>query len=226
MALPLVTGTDRASPTGPVVAAHPRKADGWLAHLPVSLFAAAMGIGGLSLVSPHVLLSAFAGLMFVVAVLMVRRLKRLPKTASGHVAGEAAAPLAHQGPGLGLVMHTVAAATAVGLLTGFFGVGGGFAVVPALVLALGFPMPAAVGTSLLVISINSATALIARYSTGAFSDVNWAVVGVFAAMAAAGSLLGARASSRVDERRLTGAFVVLLLAIAGYLAAVNLPQLA
>jgi uncharacterized membrane protein YfcA len=177
-------------------------------------------------VSPHVLLSAFAGLMFVVAVLMVRRLKRLPKTASGHVAGEAAAPLAHQGPGLGLVMHTVAAATAVGLLTGFFGVGGGFAVVPALVLALGFPMPAAVGTSLLVISINSATALIARYSTGAFSDVNWAVVGVFAAMAAAGSLLGARASSRVDERRLTGAFVVLLLAIAGYLAAVNLPQLA
>lgn len=178
-------------------------------------------------VSPHVLLSAFAGLMFVVAVLMVRRLKRLPKTASGHVAGEAAAPLAHQGPGLGLVMHTVAAATAVGLLTGFFGVGGGFAVVPALHASTGiYQMPAAVGTSLLVISINSATALIARYSTGAFSNVNWAVVGVFAAMAAAGSLLGARASSRVDERRLTGAFVVLLLAIAGYLAAVNLPHLA
>ncbi len=56
----------------------------------------------------------------------------------------------------------VAAATAVGLLTGFFGVGGGFVIVPALVLALGFDMPVAVGTSLLVIAINSAAALLAR----------------------------------------------------------------
>lgn len=177
-------------------------------------------------VSPHVLLSAFAGLMFVVALLMVRRLKRIPRAAAERIDVEAVGPRAHQRPDIGLVVRTVAAATAVGLLTGFFGVGGGFAVVPALVLALGFSMPAAVGTSLLVISINSATALVARYATGAFSDVNWAVVGVFAALAAVGSLMGARLSSRVDERRLTGAFVVLLLAIASYLAAVNLPQLA
>ena len=46
-----------------------------------------------------------------------------------------------------------------------------------------------------------------------------------AALAAAGSLLGARASRSLDERLLTAAFVTLLLAIAGYLAAVNLPQL-
>src|SRR5208282_6818184 len=43
-------------------------------------------------------------------------------------------------------LKIVTAATAVGLLTGFFGVGGGFVIVPALVLALGFEMPAAVGT--------------------------------------------------------------------------------
>lgn len=50
-------------------------------------------------------------------------------------------------------------ASAVGLLTGFFGVGGGFVVVPALTLVLGLEMPAAIGTSLLVILINSLTAL-------------------------------------------------------------------
>ncbi|MEI2828029.1 MAG: TSUP family transporter [Dermatophilaceae bacterium] len=56
----------------------------------------------------------------------------------------------------------VLAATGVGLLTGFFGVGGGFAIVPALVLVLGYSMPVAVGTSLLVISLNSASALAIR----------------------------------------------------------------
>ena len=50
----------------------------------------------------------------------------------------------------------------VGFITGFFGVGGGFVVVPALVLALGFDMAEAVGTSLLVIAINSAVALATR----------------------------------------------------------------
>ena len=63
---------------------------------------------------------------------------------------------------VGVREKIIVAATGVGLLTGFFGVGGGSAIVPALVLALGFDMPAAVGTSLLVIAINSATALAAR----------------------------------------------------------------
>lgn len=61
-------------------------------------------------------------------------------------------------------LKIVVAATVVGMLTGFFGVGGGFVIVPALVLALGFEMPAAVGTSLLVISANSAAALAAAYA--------------------------------------------------------------
>ena len=54
-----------------------------------------------------------------------------------------------------VVVKVAVAGTIVGLLTGFFGVGGGFVIVPALVLALGFTMPEAVGTSLLVIAINS-----------------------------------------------------------------------
>ena len=61
----------------------------------------------------------------------------------------------------------------IGLLTGFFGVGGGFVIVPALVLALGFTMPEAVGTSLLVIAVNSMVALATRLPGG---SIEWDTV--------------------------------------------------
>ncbi len=102
----------------------------------------------------------------------------------------------------------------VGLLTGFFGVGGGFAIVPALVLVLGFSMPVAIGTSLVVIVINSASALAARLGSGASLD--WAMLGVFTAAAVAGSVLGARLASRVEATTLQRAFAVLLAAVAAY----------
>jgi uncharacterized protein len=117
----------------------------------------------------------------------------------------------------------VAAATAVGLLTGFFGVGGGFVIVPALVLALGFDMPAAVGTSLLVITINSAAALTARL--GGNMQLDWPVLAVFTAAALAGTVAGNRVASRVDASRLTAAFTVLLAAVAVYSLGRSLPGL-
>jgi uncharacterized membrane protein YfcA len=110
--------------------------------------------------------------------------------------------------------RVVAAATVVGLLTGFFGVGGGFVIVPALVLALGFDMPAAVGTSLLVIALNSAAALAVRL--GGHVRLDWALLGAFTAAALAGTLAGNRVASRVDAARLTTAFTVLLAAVAVY----------
>jgi hypothetical protein len=120
-------------------------------------------------------------------------------------------------------LKIIAAATGVGLLTGFFGVGGGFVIVPALVLALGFDMPAAVGTSLLVIAINSATALAARL--GSLAGLDWALLGVFTAAALAGALAGNRVASRIDPSRLTTAFTVLLIAVAAYSLVRSLPGL-
>ncbi|HET7247808.1 MAG TPA: sulfite exporter TauE/SafE family protein [Streptosporangiaceae bacterium] len=119
--------------------------------------------------------------------------------------------------------RVAAAATGVGLLTGFFGVGGGFVIVPALVLALGFEMPAAVGTSLLVISINSAAALAARLGGGVHLD--WPLLGVFTVAALAGTLAGTRVASRVSASRLTVAFTALLIAVALYTLARSLPAL-
>lgn len=184
------------------------------------------GSAAASHVRPTVLLTAFAGLMLVVAVLMFRRSRRAA-SAGADAVPENREPMLTMRPltcACPRVLKVVVTATAVGLLTGFFGVGGGFALVPALVLALSFPMPVAVGTSLLVIAVNSATALAAR-ATAAGSGVDWAVVGVFTAAAVAGSLFGGRLASRVHPRHLARAFVVLLVAVALYTAARNAPAL-
>ncbi len=139
------------------------------------------GVGGSLLGShwnkaanPDVLLLAFSGLMLVAAYGMWRRVKREPRAESLASVGAAAAPTT--GPAAVridalTVVKVIVAGTIVGLLTGFFGVGGGFVIVPALVLALGFTMPEAVGTSLLVISINSAVALTTRLQAG---SIEWA----------------------------------------------------
>ena len=120
-------------------------------------------------------------------------------------------------------LKIVTAATAVGLLTGFFGVGGGFVIVPALVLALGFEMPAAVGTSLLVIAINSGAALAARF--GGHVHLDWRLLATFTVAALAGTFAGTRIASRVDASRLTAAFTILLVAVAVYSLCRSLPGL-
>jgi len=113
-----------------------------------------------------------------------------------------------------MAVKVVLVGTVVGLLTGFFGVGGGFVVVPGLVLALGYELPVAVGTSLLVIAINSAEGLAFRLSSG---GIDWSVALPFTAAALVGALLGSGAASRVPGDRLARWFVGLLLALAAYI---------
>ena len=108
-------------------------------------------------------------------------------------------------------------ATAVGLLTGFLGVGGGFLVVPALALALAVPMPYAAGTSLVVITVTSASALAVRAGVGSTPD--WGVVLALTLTSVVGGLLGARLAARTDSDRLSAAFTVLVLVVAAYTAA-------
>ncbi len=178
-------------------------------------------------VEPQILLVAFALLMLVVATLMVLRSRRPTKTNEAPATGTAATPLFTLHPvtvAWAPVAKILATATAVGLLTGFFGVGGGFILVPALVLVLRFPMPLAVGTSLVVIAVNSATALATRIGTGS-SQLDWALIGVFTAAAVAGSLVGGRITSRVEPHHLTRAFAILLAVVAVYTAVRSIPEL-
>ncbi len=169
-----------------------------------------------SRVPPHLLLLAFAGLVLLVAALMLRRAGRA-RAEEQPADAEPAGVALRRGLNGRRVAQLLAAATVVGLFTGFFGVGGGFVLVPALVLALEFPMPTAVGTSLLVICVNSVTAL--AFRAGGGWDINWPVVGTFVLAAMAASLLGGRVAGRVSSRRLTIAFALLLVAVGVYTAA-------
>jgi len=107
------------------------------------------------------------------------------------------------------------AGTVVGFFTGLFGVGGGFVIIPALTLALGFAMPEAIGTSLLIIAINSAVALAARVGHG---GIDWAVTAPFTLSALAGVLAGGRVADRLPARTMLRWFAGLLVAVALYTA--------
>lgn len=178
-----------------------------------------------------VLLAGFGVLMLAVAAAMAARRPRPAVTrdsdqVSGAAAQRAQSPARRAASTAGLrggrhPLLVAAAATAVGLITGFFGVGGGFVIVPALVLILGFDMPAAAGTSLIVIAIDSAAALAARAGhTGLALD--WALIGAFTAAAVAGALAGGRLAGRASPHRLRAAFTVLIVIVASYTLARSL----
>ena len=100
---------------------------------------------------------------------------------------------------------------AVGLLTGIAGVGGGFALVPALVLLAGLPMALATGTSLLLISTNALVALVAL---GHWPSAVLPLLLPLLAGGAAGVVLGQRLAPHMGERRLKTGFAALLIASA------------
>lgn len=103
-------------------------------------------------------------------------------------------------------------ATGVGLVTGLFGVGAGFVVVPALVAALHVPVKRATATALVVIVVNSAVALVARHEH--LVDLTTAVE--LAAITAVFAVVGALLSRRVPAWVLSSAFGVLLVLVAVY----------
>jgi uncharacterized membrane protein YfcA len=173
-------------------------------------------------IDPNVLLLMFSGLILVASHRMLVGCPSCTK------AGETAALARAEQPRRGRIgvlvgapidvrraIEILAAGTAVGFMTGLFGVGGGFIIVPALALVLRLPMPEAVGTSLLVIAINSAVALSTRLAT---TTIDWSTTAPFALAAVLGVLTGARIADRLDPKRSQRWFAVLLVAVAIYTA--------
>ncbi len=163
----------------------------------------------------------FGGLLLVIAALMVRRGRDAgasdpgvpvhrgqPDVVDGAAAPAGAHRVAHRTRWGGLV----GAATGVSLLTGFFGVGGGFAIVPALTLLLRVPMRVAVGTSLLVIAGNCLTSLVWRWPT--LARLDWPLTVALTVSMVVGGLLGGRVGRRVPAPRLQLAFGILLVLVA------------
>jgi len=113
----------------------------------------------------------------------------------------------------------VGCGAAVGFLTGFLGVGGGFLVLPVLVIALRLPVTAAIGPSLLIMVLNAAAALASRSGDLA---VDWAVVVPFTLASVVGTLLGRRVADRLSGTALTRTFAVLLLLVGIFVGAESL----
>lgn len=103
---------------------------------------------------------------------------------------------------------------AVGILTGLVGVGGGFLIVPALVLLGKVPMKQALGTSLLVIAMNSGVGFAAYLGQ---VEVDWAFIGLFTAVSVGGVLLGTSLVRFVPQHALKRAFSVFLVVMGGFI---------
>lgn len=168
-------------------------------------------------IDPDLLLLAFSGLVVVAAWRMLTACPTCTKVGEEQTLGQPAdtAVLTKPVIDLSTVVLVLAAGTGVGFLTGLFGVGGGFVIVPALALALKMPMPEAIGTSLLVIAINSAVALASRLAT---TSIDWHVTVPFTVAAIGGVLTGGKVADRLDASRSLSWFAALLVAVAAYTA--------
>ncbi len=158
------------------------------------------------LLDQRVLLVAFAVIMIVAGVRMF-----LTTTSVG-------GPCALAGGGTNwrsCLPRALAAGAVVGFLTGLLGVGGGFLIVPALTLVLGLPMSVTVGTSLVVIVINSIAGFTAHLGG---VPINWAVTVAFASSAMVASLVAARLGRGLSDAILKRGFAVLVLLVAVYVA--------
>lgn len=167
-------------------------------------------------VSDAVLLASFSGLLLVVGMLMAGRRLRADRPARPRPSVRIVSIRPHFDCRCGRALRLLIAATAVGVLTGFLGVGGGFLVVPALILVLGLPADVATGTSLVVIGVSSAAALAIRSRSGISPD--WTAVSALTAASMVTGAIGARVAARTDPARLSIAFTVMILLVAVYTA--------
>jgi len=153
------------------------------------------------LVPPRVLLVLFALLMIAVALAMLLRKEELLE------------PFTECRP-----WRCGLAGLAVGVLTGFLGVGGGFLLVPAMVLFARLPLKVAVGTSLAVIAVNSFAGLAGHWR---HMEFNWPLTGGFLTAALLGMGMGLPLAAHLPVRKLSRAFAWFVLAMAGFVLVKN-----
>jgi uncharacterized protein len=182
---------------------------------PAVLFAV-IGVAGAALGSSlgkrldgNKLLALFALLMIVIAVLMQRR---------------RAAPAAVPPAGGATAAKIAATALTVGALSGFFGIGGGFLIVPGLLFAAGIPMIEAIGSSLLAVG---AFALTTALNYAASGLVDWPIALDYVIGGIAGGWAGARIAAHLSRERmlLNRVFGGVLVAVAVYMLARSLAAL-
>jgi uncharacterized membrane protein YfcA len=181
--------------------------NGNVAWKPSLLFAltgtvgAYLGAYGTHLVSSRGLMLLFAVIMMIVGIRMWQTTGKAQKCGTFNAA------------------RCLSIGFAVGLLTGFLGIGGGFLIVPALVLFAGLDSRMAAGTSLAVIVLNSVTGIIGHLR---FESFDWRLLGGFLTFALGGMVLGTMVANSLAEYRLRRLFACTVLILAVGVGVVNL----
>ena len=171
---------------------------GNVAVKPAILFAATgivgsyLGSSGTHYVPRRTLMLLFSGIMLVVARVM------------WHGAAELRRGDSIQTP------RCLLAGFGVGVLTGFLGIGGGFLIVPALVLFAGLNARTAAGTSLAIIALNSSSGLLGQLR---FVGIDWSLLAGFLIFAIGGMLIGSNLSSHLAEHMLRRVFSTTILVL-------------
>lgn len=158
-------------------------------------------------------------LMLTASALMIRGGPRTAATASIEP---------HEGDGWFKLTLAALQGVGLGLVTGLVGVGGGFLIVPVLVFVRRLAMPTAVGTSLAIIAVNSATGFL-KYLSQAGSgqlelNLDWSIIATFASIGIAGSLVGNYLGGRLNQKTLKRVFAVFLIVMAGYILVRQAPR--
>ncbi|MEJ7825737.1 MAG: sulfite exporter TauE/SafE family protein [Solirubrobacteraceae bacterium] len=166
-----------------------------LTFFPPAAVGSVLGTLGNHAVSGKVLILAFVPVLLVAAAATWQR--------ASHTAGEETGECPAARPSL-----IVVAGVGVGALTGFFGVGGGFMIVPVLTLWLGFSFRRAVATSLVIITLTGLVALASHVAIGA--SINVSVTIALSASTALGALIGSMLAQRVPQAVLGRAFAVVV----------------
>jgi uncharacterized membrane protein YfcA len=158
-------------------------------------------------VSGTLLLTGFAVVMLAAAHATWRRADEQPEPDGSWESGGACPPLR--------LPRDLVAGAAVGFVTGLFGVGGGFLIVPTLAIALAFTLRTAVGTSLVIITATSLLGLASHLLAGRHVDL--AVTVPMTVACVAGAAAGAALAGRIPQQALGRGFAVLVVGIATYL---------
>lgn len=163
-------------------------------------------------VSPAVQLGLFAIFAFTAAFFMLR----------DSLKPDAAPDAPNEPEVVRFTVSLAVQALGVGTLTSLIGAGGGFVIVPALVLLAGVPVKPAVGSSLLIITMNAMSGFVGYIGQ---VPIDWALVSSFTGVAAVGAVVGTRFNRRVPQRRIKQGFAVLIIVLGGYLVARRLSAL-
>jgi hypothetical protein len=172
-----------------------------------AMVAAYIGARLAHLLTGAVQLSLLAVIMVAAAISMFVNARRSSSTTAESPTGRAAS-----------LQLLIPVALVVGLITGIVGIGGGFLIVPALVLLGGVAMKQAVGTSLLVIAMNCASGFAGYIGR---VEIPWSFVLSFLAVAAIGILVGTSLAGRVPQRALKQAFAAFLIVMGTFILMQN-----